>query len=227
MVVWYYEREKDYVNYCITAVEEGFKAIKLKVGKYSLEDDIRRIEAVRKEVGSDVTLMVDANQIFDETEALRRGRAYQELGIYWYEEPLSAYRTEGYSRLAQALDIPIAIGENFYTKHQFYDAIRMNAGAIFQPDNRRAGGVTEWMEIGALAEAAGRKIASHGGGAGNVNILCALPNAIFLESGSLKNQENGMFTTKLQLVDGNILLPEVPGMATEVREEYIKKHRVS
>ncbi|TLS53868.1 mandelate racemase/muconate lactonizing enzyme family protein [Paenibacillus antri] len=227
MVGWYYERERDYLEHCVAAVEEGFKAIKLKVGKHSLEDDIRRIESVRNEVGPDVTLMVDANQIFDETEALRRGRAYQELGIYWYEEPLAPYRTEGYVRLSQKLDIPIALGENYYTRHQFYDAIRMNAGAIYQPDNRRTGGVTEWMEIGALAEAAGRKIASHGGGAGNVNILCALPNAVFLESGSLKHQEQGMFATELQLIDGSILLPSVPGMGTEVREAYIQKHRVS
>jgi len=227
MAGWYYEDEKQYLKQCVAAAEEGFRALKIKVGKTSLEDDIRRIEAVRNELGADFRLMVDANQIFDEKEALRRGRVYQELGLFWYEEPLPVHLKESHARLAAALDIPIAIGENYYTRHQFAEAIRMNAGAIYQPDNRRTGGVTEWLEIGAIAEASGCKIASHGGGAANVNILCALPNAIYLESGSLKHQDDGMHAARLQLVDGSILLPDVPGMGTEVREEYIAKYRIT
>jgi galactonate dehydratase len=97
---------------------------------------------------------------------------------------------------------------------------------VFQPDNRRAGGFTEWLDIAAITEAAGLKLASHGGGAANVNILCALPNAIYLEHGSLKNQDGGMFVTQLTMENGEILLPDAPGMGTEVNEEYIRRHRV-
>lgn len=227
MVGWYYDSEQEYIEKCISAVEEGFRAVKLKVGRYSLENDIRRIKLAKEELGPDIRLMVDVNQAFDEKEALRRGRAYQELGMYWYEEPLRPQFKESHARLAASLDIPIAIGENYYTRHQFYDAVRAGAAFVVQPDNRRAGGLTEWLDIGAITEAAGLKLASHGGGAANVNILCAIPNAIYLESGSMKNQDEGMFVTPLTMENGEILLPDVPGMGTEVTEDIIKRHRIS
>ncbi|MDF2961630.1 MAG: Mandelate racemase/muconate lactonizing enzyme N-terminal domain protein [Paenibacillus sp.] len=225
MAGWYVDSEKAYIEKCIETVEEGFKAIKLKVGKYSLENDIERIKLAQREVGPNIQIMVDANQGFDEREALRRGRAYQELGIRWFEEPLIPQHKENSARLAQALDIPIAIGENFYSKHQFYDAVKIGAASIYQPDNRRAGGPTEWLEIGAITDAAGLNIASHGGGPANVNMLCVLPNAIFLESGSLK-KEDGLLKTGLTMVDGEVLLPDVPGMGTEVDEDYVNTYRI-
>ncbi|MCR8635543.1 MULTISPECIES: mandelate racemase/muconate lactonizing enzyme family protein [Paenibacillus] len=225
MAGWYVDTEKEYVAKCIETVEEGFKAIKLKVGKYSLENDIERIKLAQREVGPDIKIMVDANQGFDEKEALRRGRAYEQLGVRWFEEPLIPQHKESSARLAHALDIPIAIGENFYSKFQFYDAVQAGAASIYQPDNRRAGGPTEWLEIGAITDVAGHHIASHGGGPANVNMLCVLPNAIFLESGSLK-KEDGLLKTRLTMVDGEVLLPDVPGMGTEVDEEYVEKYRV-
>ncbi|MEX1030329.1 MAG: mandelate racemase/muconate lactonizing enzyme family protein [Paenibacillaceae bacterium] len=226
MAGWYYDNEKDFLEKCIGTAEEGFKAIKLKVGRYSLENDVQRIKAAQKELGLNFTIMVDANQGFDEREAIRRGRAYQELGIRWLEEPLIPQHKENHARLVQALDIPIAIGENYYSKHHFYDAVQSGAASIYQPDNRRAGGPTEWLEIGAITDAAGLHIASHGGGPVNVNMLCAIPNAIYLESGSLKN-ENKMLKTQLKMVDGEVLLPDTPGMGIDVDEDYIKTYRIS
>lgn len=225
MAGWYFESESDFIRKCLAVVEEGFKAIKLKVGRYSLEHDLERIKAAQRELGSSFTIMVDANQGFDEREAIRRGRAYEQLGIRWLEEPLIPQHKENSARLVQALDIPIAIGENFYSKHQFYDAVQAGAASVYQPDNRRAGGPTEWLEIGAITDAAGLHIASHGGGPANVNMLCAIPNAIYLETGSLKH-ENNMMATQLKMVDGEVLLPDTPGMGTEVREDFIKAHRV-
>lgn len=85
--------------------------------------------------------------------------------------------------------------------------------------DRRAGGVTEWMEIAALADAFHVRVASHGG-AGNLNLLCAMPNAIYLESGSLKG-------SGLKMVNGEVLAPDTPGLGTAVDDEYIEKHRVA
>ncbi|MBW7461424.1 mandelate racemase/muconate lactonizing enzyme family protein, partial [Paenibacillus sepulcri] len=146
MAGWYYDTEKEYVQKCVDAAEEGFRAVKLKVGKTSLEDDLHRIRIVQKELGSDIRIMIDANQAFDEMEALRRGKAYEELGVYWYEEPMIPQYKESQARLAAKLTIPLAIGENYYTRYQFYDAVRTGAGSIYQPDNRRAGGLTDWLE---------------------------------------------------------------------------------
>lgn len=226
MVGWYYEGgEKEFVRQCTDAAEEGFTAVKLKVGRDSLQEDIARIKAIRAALGEDFRIMVDANCAFDESEALRRGRAYEQLGVFWFEEPLQPYLRDSHARLREKLRVPIAIGENYYTRHQFYDIIKAGCADIVQPDNRRAGGVTEWMDIAAISEAAGLKLASHGGGPGNVNALCAMENAIYLETGSLR-QENTMLKTRLKMENGAIPFPETPGMGAEVQEDYIRHYRV-
>src|SRR5881392_1295273 len=91
-------------------LELGYRAFKVKVGRYSLEDDAERIEVGRKTAGKDIRIMVDANQAFNRVEALRRGRVYQELGCFWYEEPLVPSDHEGYGELARSLDMRIATG---------------------------------------------------------------------------------------------------------------------
>jgi L-alanine-DL-glutamate epimerase-like enolase superfamily enzyme len=221
MVGWYYDEEERFIQHCEEAVEEGFQALKIKVGRYGLDDDLARIRLVRRTVGDKIRLMVDANQALDFPEAVRRGRAYEQEGMYWFEEPMPPHMVENHSRLAAALDIPIAIGENHYTRYQYYEMIRAGMADIVQPDNRRSGGFTEWLEIGAIADAAGLKLASHGGGPANVNMLCVLPNAIFLESGSLKG-ENRMQKHRMRMEGGCLLMPDVPGMGTEVDEEYVR-----
>jgi L-alanine-DL-glutamate epimerase-like enolase superfamily enzyme len=129
------------------------------------------------------------------------------MGCFWYEEPLPPYDVEGYAQLAGELDIRIATGENLYAKYQFTDLIERRGADVVQPDNRRAGGVTEWMEIAAIADAFGLQVASHGGGATNMNMLCAMPNALYMEtSGPQRN-----------MVNSEIAAPEEPGMGSEPR----------
>ena len=227
MVGWYYDGgEEEFLNQCRAAVEEGFRALKLKVGRGPLKEDIERIRMIHKEFGDEFRVMVDANCIFDEAESLYRGKAYEDEGVYWFEEPMQPYMRDAHSRLAGALRIPIAIGENYFTRHQFYDMIKAGCADIVQPDGRRAGGPTEWMDIGSISETAGLKLASHGGGPVNVNVLCALENAIYLESGSFKT-ENRMLKTKLVMKDGAILIPEIPGVGLDINEDYITKYRIA
>lgn len=226
MVGWYYDGGmKEFIRQCTDAAEEGFRALKLKVGRDTLAEDVERIRAIRAELGDEFRIMVDANCIFDEAEALRRGRAYEELGVFWFEEPIQPYQRDSHVRLAQQLDIAIAIGENYFTRHQFYDVIKAGCADIIQPDNRRAGGVTEWLDIGSICDVSGIRLASHGGGPGNVNVLCALESAIYIECGSLKEDEE-FYATPLKMENGCLLIPEVPGMGTDLDEEYIRRHRV-
>lgn len=223
MVGWYYDDLALFKERCVAVVEEGFRAVKIKVGRAGIDDDVSRFEAAREAVGPAVRIMVDANQAFDEIEALRRGRVYQELGAYWYEEPLRPHRKDALARIAAELDIPIATGENDYTKYAYLDLLRQGAVDIIQPDNRRSGGVTEWIEIGALAAAWDVPVASHGGGATNVHLLCSMPTAAYLESGSLKGA--GAHTVQLTMENGEILCPEEPGVGSELKEEYVERHR--
>lgn len=207
MCGWYYDNDDDLSQYrkqIETALTHGYRAIKIKTGRYSMADDERRIRAAQDLAGKDRRVMTDANQVFSRNEALRRGRLYQQMGLFWYEEPLPPHDMEGYTELAQALEIRVATGENLYTKYQFNDLIQRRGADIVQPDNRRAGGVTEWLEIAAIADAAGLSLASHGGGDVNMNMLCAIPNAIYMETGGPQSR----------MVDGEVLAPETPGMAT-------------
>lgn len=219
MCGWYRENDKDHSQYKRTIDETlslGYRAFKVKVGRYSLDDDVERIEFGRKTAGKDIRILVDANQAFNRVEALRRGRVYQQLGCFWYEEPLPPWDHEGYAELAQSLDMRIATGENEYNKHAFMDLLLKKGADVVQPDNRRAGGPTEWMEIAAIADGFGAELASHGGGPANLNILCAIPNAIYMESGG-----------RQKIVNGEVLAPEGPGMSSEVDADFISKHKIT
>ena len=158
---------------------------------------------------------MDANQVFNRSEALHRGRVYQEMGCFWYEEPLPPQDMEGYAELAQALDMRIATGENLYTKYAFLDLIARRGADVVQPDDRRAGGVTEWMEIAAIDDGYGLELATHGGGSTNLNMLLAMPNAIYMETSGTR-----------KMVDGEVAAPEEPGMSSEVPAAEIQKYKV-
>jgi len=224
---WYYEKDDDLSRYqqaIEASFEEGFRAVKIKVGRGTIDDDVSRIELALKLAGKPRKVMVDANQVFNRNEALRRGRVYQQMGCFWYEEPLAPHDKDGYAELAAELDIRIATGENEYTKYAFADLVARRAADVVQPDNRRAGGLTEWMEIGAIADGFGIELASHGGGPTNMHMLLAMPNAIFMETGSLKGDSSHV--EALRMVDGEVLAPESIGLGSELRADYIRKYKV-
>jgi L-alanine-DL-glutamate epimerase-like enolase superfamily enzyme len=218
MCGWYYDNDDDLSRYrrsLTEAMEQGYHAVKIKVGRGGVEDDARRIRLAFDTVGKGKRVMVDANQVFNRNEALRRGRVYQEMGCFWYEEPLPPHDMEGFTLLARELDMRIATGENLATKYAFVDLIERRAADVVQPDNRRAGGVTEWMEIAAIADGHGLELASHGGGSTNLNMLLAMPNAIYMETSGAR-----------KLVDGEVAAPEAPGMSSEVPEAEIRKYKI-
>ncbi len=204
MVGWLNYGLDELKRICTRAMEQGFRGVKIKVGAPTLEEDVRRIEATRSAIGTSGLIMVDANQVFSLAEALRRGRVYQELGCFWLEEPLRADDVDGLARLAAELTIPIASGENNFGKRQFRQLFERRAVDVVQPDIRRAGGVTECLEIGLMADAFEIPYASHGGGV-HLHVLAALPNTLYMESGLLRDD------SPVRLVDGCFPLPETPG----------------
>ncbi len=227
MCGWYYENDADLSQFrksLDNALEEGFEAFKIKVGRDSLEDDVKRISAAQAIAGKGRRVMVDANQMFNVNEAIRRGRVYQQMGCFWFEEPLAPHDHAGYAELAHELDIRIATGENEYTKYSYVDLISRRGVDVVQPDNRRSGGVTEWMEIGAIADGFGLEVASHGGGPTNLHMLLAMPNAIYMETGSLKGDSSSV--EKLRPAGSAVLAPETPGIGSELRLDYIQKFKI-
>jgi L-alanine-DL-glutamate epimerase-like enolase superfamily enzyme len=227
MCGWYYENDaglSQFKKSVESAIEEGFEAVKIKVGRGPLDEDVSRITAAQTIAGRGRRVMVDANQKFNLNEAIRRGRVYQQMGCFWFEEPLAPYDHADYAELARELDIRIATGENEYTKYSYVDLISRHGVDVVQPDNRRSGGVTEWMEIGAIADGFGLEVASHGGGPANLHMLLAMPNAIYMESGSLKGDSSSV--EKLRPAGSVVLAPEMPGMGSELRPDYIQKFKI-
>ena len=133
-------------------LQGGFKAVKMKVGR-DIQKDALRVKAVRKAIGDDIDLLVDANEAWDVNNALRFIRAVEPYNIYWLEEPLAPDDTDGYVRLTRQSSIPIAAGENEYTRYGFKELIVNNAVNVVQPDVTRMGGISEWMKVAAIASA--------------------------------------------------------------------------
>jgi L-alanine-DL-glutamate epimerase-like enolase superfamily enzyme len=207
MVGWLNYDDDEVGAVCRQAVDQGFRAVKIKVGYPTLLEDVRRIETVRAALGDGIEIMVDANQVLTTAEAIRRGRAFEDLGVTWWEEPIPAQDIDGYAELAASLDIPIGTGENLYTAADFARFLRRDAVDIVQPDLRRAGGPTALLQIGALAHAFHRPYASHGGGPVQLNIMACLPNALYLETGLLDQD------SPLTIVDGYVEIPQGAGFS--------------
>lgn len=205
MVGWLNYGEDEVRRICAKAVEQGFRAVKIKVGFPTLPEDVARVETVRHAVGEDIGIMVDANQSLTTAEALRRGRAFQDLGCVWWEEPIPADDVDGYAELARCLDIPVATGENLYTPTDFARFLRQDAVDIVQPDLRRAGGPTALLQIGLMAAAFRRPYASHGGESAHLSVMACLPNTLYVETGLIGPD------SPMKLEGGYVALPQGPG----------------
>lgn len=202
MLGWINYDEKQLRERCEQAISQGYKALKLKIGFPTLKEDIERIQFVRNIIGEEIRLMVDANQVLTVGEAIMRGKAFEDLDIYWFEEPIPAHDLEGYKRIADELTIQLATGENLYGPHDFARFIKHNAVDIIQPDLRRSGGPTALLEIGRMSHAFNIPYASHGGGAAHMNVMACLPNTIYVETGGTDH-----------LVEGRLQIPQGPGFS--------------
>ena len=131
----------------------------MKIGAVPINEDVARVKAVREAIGPDVKLLVDANCAYRYYEAIQLARRAEEYDLFWFEEPVQPDDYDGFRKIAAATAIPIATGENEYTKHGFRDLIATQAVAILNPDARYMGGVTEFMKVAAMAQAHGLDIA--------------------------------------------------------------------
>ena len=159
---------------------QGFQAIKMKIGLGNHRKDIERVEAVRKAVGDDVEIMVDANHSFTVPQAINIGRELERLGVSLFDEPISPEDLEGYVEVSRALDIAVAGGENEFTKYGFRRILAARAMDIVQPDVCAAGGITECKKIAALAQAGAIACVPHAWGtaiglAATIHFLASLP----------------------------------------------------
>lgn len=142
-------------------VGAGFSAVKIKVGRPDLDDDIERVARVREVLGPDRQLMIDANQRWDLDTAVRSARALSAYDLAWLEEPLLADDLASHRALRAAVDVPIAVGENLHTVHRFRDFLDAGVVDVVQPNVVRVGGVTPFRRIAALASERRVSVAPH------------------------------------------------------------------
>ena len=223
----------------------GYRSMKIKIGR-NLERpelDIDFVRTIREAVGEDIQLMVDANCAYGEdvATAMRVGRAMQDLGIYWFEEPLSPDNIDGNAQLAAALDIRIALGEADFMMYGAREFIARKAVDIFQPNISRTGGITEARRIAALLQAYHIPYAPHTGScsavclAATLQFAVSLPNFLIFESMQSdwsKAQPNPLRHDLLKqpvevFKDGYMVIQERPGIGVELNEDVVDKWRVA
>lgn len=165
----------------LNAKARGFSGSKVKVGRPHLSEDRERLSAMREAVGPSYDIMADANQSFTLAEATRRARMMEELDIAWFEEPMPADDVLQHTYLASSTSIPIAVGESLYSISQFKDYLVSGGASIVQVDVARIGGITPWMKVAHMAEAFNVPVCPHFLMELHVNLVCAIPNAPWLE----------------------------------------------
>jgi mandelate racemase len=216
--------EKALVKEAAELVEEGFWAIKLRLGRAEAPEDLHALRAVKKQIGPDIILMVDFNQALSVAEAIRRGRMIDdEGGVYWIEEPIRADDFTGCARVAREIKTPIQIGENFMGPEQMAQALAAGACDYVMPDAERIGGVTGWMRAAALAQAAGVEMSSHLFPEVSCHLLAATPTCHWLE---YVDWADAVLEQPAELKDGHIVVPSAAGIGLKWNEKAVQRYLV-
>lgn len=198
------------------SVEEGIGGVKIKVGLPDSAEDIRRVRGVREHIGDDVPLMVDANQQWDRSTALRMGRRLEEFDLVWIEEPLDAYDIEGHARLTRTLDTPIATGEMLASVAEHERLIDGGACDIVQPDAPRVGGITQFMRLLTLADQKGLDLAPHFAMEIHLHLAACYPREPWVEHFDWLDP---LFNERLETKDGRMLIPDRPGLGITISDQ--------
>jgi L-alanine-DL-glutamate epimerase-like enolase superfamily enzyme len=210
-------------------VDRGFRRVKTHVG-VDARDDVQRVRAIREAIGPEVGLMVDINTGFDRPTAISFGRRIAEHGIDWYEEPLSPMDLDGLAVVRAATGLPIATGENEYTRYGFRQMFEKGGVDVAMPDVARTGGITEAKKICAIAEAFGVVVSPHNYSSGvcsaaTLQLLAATPTAGPLEWDTIDSSiVDELFVEPLQVRDGHVTVPELPGLGVHLPDEVRSKY---
>ena len=202
----------------------GFRAVKLRLGYPTLKEDLVALHAVKKRLGNEIAVMVDYNQALTLAQALERGRALDQEGIYWLEEPIRHDDYAGYATLVRELKTPIQIGENFSESSAMAAALAAGAADYVMPDLERIGGVTGWLRAVALAATHRIEMSSHLYPEVSAHLLAATPTCHFLE---YMDWADKILAEPLKIVDGFALAPQRPGNGLAWDMAAVEKYRIA
>jgi len=228
--------ENELIDEILNYKDQDYSAVKMRIGG-NPKEDVEKARKVREAIGNNMDLMVDAGMCYvdaawDFNTALRVARGLEELDLLWLEEPLINDDIDGYARLAAAVDVPIAAGENEYTKYGFKDLIAKRAVDIVQPDATRSGGIMEVKKIAAIADAFQMRIAPHIFTSGvslmaNMHTIVSSPNAMIMEYDRTINPlRDELLIEPLRYERGYVHFPQgIPGLGVNLTDELIEKFK--
>ena len=221
---WLHLATDELVAGAVASKAAGWPGVKLKVGKANVVEDLERLRAVREAVGDRMDIMVDANQSMTSAEAIRRARAFEEVNLFWLEEPLPADDIAGHERLARSTSIPIAVGESMYSPMQFREYLERGAASIVQVDVARVGGITPWLKVAHLAETFNVAVCPHFLMELHVSLTAAVPNGRYVEH---IPQLRSITSSEMRIVDGRAIAPSTSGLGIDWDADQIENRRIA
>ncbi len=226
---YYVEGEgiKELVEEMCSYVSMGYTAVKMKIGRVSLREDIERVKAVREAIGDETDLMLDANNKFTVAEAKRFIKSMEQFNPFWFEEPVQPDDIRGHQEVRAATWVPIAAGENEFTRWGCRELIENRAVDILQADVGLTGGLTESRKIAGMADAHHIYVAPHGSPYNTVHLLASVPNGLTVETSPKYGAHVGeVVGFRFEVKDGYINVPQGPGLGIELDKKVIDKYRI-
>ena len=208
-------------------IAKGYKVIKIKVGVKGgrfPNEDVARIKRVRQEIGNEIGLIIDANNVWKSATAIQVANKLRDCDIMFFEEPVLADDIGGLARFKASTDIPLATGEHEYTKYGIRDLVLANAVDVVQMDVTRCGGITEMMKIIAITQAWNLSFAPHCMEHMHMHLVSAASNGLFLERlNTFEEVTELVFRNPPTPKNGYIEIPNLPGLGLELNQEVINE----
>ena len=204
--------------------EHGHRAIKMKVGRPRFSEDIERVRGMRRHLGDDFPIMVDANMRWSADQAIQAARSLREFNLVWLEEPTIPDDVAGHARILREGGLPLATGENMHTLYEFQQMISAGGVTYPEPDVCNCGGMTIFRKIAAVAEAHNLPVTSHGAHDLTVHVMAAAPNRRLMEVHGFSLDR--FVAEPMRVVEGHATASERPGHGISLDFKGLERYRL-